>query len=1297
MKKSGKAKSRGKAQPDQTPKRRLGFSRVKKGPKAAAAGVLDIPKRFWKFFDAVSEAVVIHRQGEILEINEFGARMFGGIPGDKAGKTVFDFAAPDSREPVRKAMQANDGRPVEFMARRKDGVNFPAEVVGKDCLYQGGPARLVCIRDLSERKSAEQALKDSVFFADELIKNSPDAIAVVDLAGNYVALSRTNVSMLGYDRPEEIIGRNVMEMIAPEDLERARVRFPATIREGGTRQTEYRFRRKDRGIFTGEISTAVIRDNQGNPKYVIGITRDVTEKKAVQDAIKNAMELYNAFVKASPDGVGVVDLQGKFMVASERMAEFFEVEKPEMLLGKPLFELVTPANVEKIRGIFQEVMSNPESIQRVELRKVKKDGSLLIGELSGAAVKDGYGRVRAGVGIIRDITERKKAEEAVREANELYDAFIQVSPDGVAIVDLEGKFIIASPAMARFCEVEKAEDLTGKSVFEVTSMGNLALVRSAFKGLVGGPETSFRTEVVKQLRDGSQFVGELSGAVVKDVQGRPKALVGIMRDVTERKRSVEALRESMELYQKLLKASPDAVVIVDLEGNVLDVSERFFPIFGLEGAGVLIGRNILKLVPADQRENIKALMQEVLKKGFAQNIEYTANRRDGAKVVAELNVAMMRDAYGDPKAYVGIARDVTERKRSEEALQESMELYQKLIKASPEAVVATDLQGNIVEASERALEMHGVKRIEQLIGVNAFDLIVPEEREKAAQNMAKTMREDFSGNLEYKMRRADGSIFTGELTAAMVKDSKGNPKAYIATVRDVTERKRTQAALAESEERFRTLVNSMDDVIFTANRDRKFVGIYGRSLGKYGETWTRTAGKTLEEVLENTGTIIHFSEDVREESFQRVLRGESSGYGLSFEWKGETYYSMVSLSPLRSAEGEITGIVGVVRDVTGLKRIEENLAKADKLESLGIFAGGIAHDFNNILTAIVGNVSLAKVSVDKSGPAFKNLDEAEKAATRAKNLTYQLLTFSRGGEPIKKTISLARLITDTCGFILRNSKSRLEFSIPDGLWPASVDEGQMSQVFHNLMINADQAMPNGGLIKIKCENIAIPDQNEWQLKPGGYVKISVEDQGVGIPRENFSKVFDPFFTTKRKGSGLGLTITYSIISKHDGRVTVKSEQGVGTTFFIYLPASDQPVETLKEPEEVLLSGKGKILVMDDDEGIRRVASSLLEHMGYEVRVAEDGEEAIECYEDAKRNGEPFDAVIMDLMVQQGMGGAEAVIRLHKIDPDARVIVSSGYSTDPVMSDYQSHGFVGVITKPYGIQKLKEALQKVLPA
>jgi PAS domain S-box-containing protein len=403
-------------------------------------------------------------------------------------------------------------------------------------------------------------------------------------------------------------------------------------------------------------------------------------------------------------------------------------------------------------------------------------------------------------------------------------------------------------------------------------------------------------------------------------------------------------------------------------------------------------------------------------------------------------------------------------------------------------------------------------------------------------------------------------------------------------------------------------------------------------------------------------------------------------------------------APIRDKADKVIGVVLVFSDITHRIKMEEELLKGRKLESVGILAGGIAHDFNNILTAIMGNVSLAKNYIDPDNKAYKRLEEADKATQRAKDLTHKLLTFSKGGAPIKTIASVAQLIEDSSGFTLSGTPVKCKYVFTDDLWPVDIDTGQISQVIQNLCLNASQAMPDGGILRIKAENEIISADKTIPLEPGNYIKISFSDTGVGISKDFISRIFDPYFTTKQKGSGLGLATVYSIINNHDGLVTVDSELEVGTTFTFYLPASPEKQVTVVDEismVETELVGSGNVLIMDDEEIVREVAGEIIQHLGFETDFAVDGQEALEKYSQAMKNGNPYTMVVMDLTVPGGMGGGEAIKKLLEIDPRAKAVVSSGYSNNPIMANFSKFGFKGVISKPFRLDEVQKTLKLVL--
>jgi len=338
---------------------------------------------------------------------------------------------------------------------------------------------------------------------------------------------------------------------------------------------------------------------------------------------------------------------------------------------------------------------------------------------------------------------------------------------------------------------------------------------------------------------------------------------------------------------------------------------------------------------------------------------------------------------------------------------------------------------------------------------------------------------------------------------------------------------------------------------------------------------------------------------------------------------------------------------------------------------------------------------MAKKFTPRDTEAHTLLDEAEKASSRAKELTYQLLTFSRGGTPLKKVESIAAMLKDTANFVLRGSNVRCEFEIPEDLWPVEVDTGQFSQVINNIIINADQAMPEGGIVNISAENIRHSHDKEIPLQPGDYIKIMLEDHGIGIPKKYLNRIFDPYFSTKQEGSGLGLAITHSIINQHSGFITVESEPGRGTSFYIYLPASKKKAKKDLPQEAEVPMGKGKILVMDDIEALRDMLCKMLQFMGYESVPACDGHEALLLYSEALKGNRPFNAVILDLTIPGSMGGKDTISRLLAIDPAVIAFVSSGYSNDPIMANYRDYGFAGVIPKPFKMEQVGSLLKKAI--
>jgi PAS domain S-box-containing protein len=515
---------------------------------------------------------------------------------------------------------------------------------------------------------------------------------------------------------------------------------------------------------------------------------------------------------------------------------------------------------------------------------------------------------------------------------------------------------------------------------------------------------------------------------------------------------------------------------------------------------------------------------------------------------------------------------------------------------------------------------------------------------------------------------------------------------------EVSERKRIESVLASEKERLSVTLRSINDGVITTNTEGIVILMNRAAEELTGWPQEEAVGKAITQVFDLTKTK---TRDGGEQVVENILKSGSL-LGLDDQITLRSRDSServvnVSGTPIFHQTDKIIGVVFVFRDITEAKRMEEDLIKAQKLESLGVLAGGIAHDFNNLLTAILGNVSLAKMQTNPDDKSLLRLQEAEKATLRAKDLTQQLLTFSKGGAPVKKVVAISELLRESALFAVRGSNVRCDVDISDDLWPVEIDGGQISQVVHNLMINADQAMPYGGVITVTARNLNSDSEHDSGLLPdkGRFVLISVKDEGHGIPYQHMAKVFDPYFTTKDKGSGLGLATSYSIMRNHGGTITIDSEPGLGSVFNVYIPASSGDMPRDDKASDKLVQGDGSVLVMDDEEMLRDFIGELLDHLGYEVGFAADGQETIDAYCKAKEAGKPFDCVLMDLTIPGGMGGKETIRKLRQIDPQIKAIVSSGYCDDPVMADFESYGFSGVVAKPYDAEELSVVLSRVM--
>lgn len=690
--------------------------------------------------------------------------------------------------------------------------------------------------------------------------------------------------------------------------------------------------------------------------------------------------------------------------------------------------------------------------------------------------------------------------------------------------------------------------------------------------------------------------------------------------------------------------------------------------------------------PDDLNANTDFLNQMLSGDIDGYSLEKRLIRKDGNIIFVNVASKCTREEDGSVEQIVSMVQDITERRNAEEVIRKSELKYRTVVENAREFIWQLDTKGNFVFINRFAEEMSGQKSTD-LKGMNFSIAVHPDDLE----NVQAIFLDTLNGNInEYETRIVDDKGNEGILlvqTIPLYED--GEIAGTLSFGRDISERRKTEEALRESEEKYRSLVEQSHDGIYIYKGNR-FLFVNDRVC--------EFTGYSKEELYDlDFWQLIHPDDKAGIKQYERnrsIGKDIPSVYLIRIISKDGKIRNMELSVRIITYQGE-HAVLGIGRDISDQLKLDEERQKTQRLESLGIFAGGIAHDFNNFLTGILGNISLAKMMVEPGSDIHRILSNSEKASTKASSLTHQLLTFSRGGVPVRENLSINELLRQSADFVLSGSNVHASYDIPVDLWTVNADKGQISQVIQNITINADQAMPDGGDVLIKARNTEIDRSTTMQLNPGRYVKIEISDRGTGISEDHLSKIFDPFYSTKKDGSGLGLTTAFSIIRKHDGNIIVKSRYGTGTTFIIHLPASTDKVLTNDDDKFYSETHEGRILIMDDKDIVRTTISSMLEHLGYEIESAINGDEAIEKYRGAIRNGEPFKLVILDLTIPGGKGGKETIEELRKINPDIKAIVSSGYSTDPVMAHYREYGFMGVIMKPYTLRKIESSIREIL--
>jgi PAS domain S-box-containing protein len=794
------------------------------------------------------------------------------------------------------------------------------------------------------------------------------------------------------------------------------------------------------------------------------------------------------------------------------------------------------------------------------------------------------------------------------------------------------------------------------------------------------------------------------------------SLTGILMDVTAARRAEEERRQSEARIQQIL-ARADCMIwqahverldpdFVDLRWSLYlpwsELYERLFKPF--PGETPALDWDRLK-VP-EYREMMSHSRSALRAGAHGYEQEFHVPCGEEAPVWLREQVSI-RPAGPGAWDLIGFITDVSARRAAEEACRKSEAQIQQLLTAADcliwQAVVTDDGAGGYkwdVYAPRSVLytKLFGEGPVSTTDGSLVLDwwaLKVPELSEMQAL-YKDAIKSGLPGYAH------DFRAFVGERTywlreQVSIKRLCAGRHEFVGVITDISDRREAELALAAEKERLAVTLRAMAEGVITTDTAGRVQFINPAAAGLTGYDAPEAVGRLISEVCvlldEKSGSPSGVSGEL---AVQRDRIAELPAQTLLVTRSGTRRIVEGCFAPVHSADSKVIGSVLVFRDVTERERLGQELVRASRLESVGILAGGIAHDYNNILTAIMGNLSMAMLDADAESEMSNCLKEAQRATLSARDLTQQLLTFAKGGEPVRAAVDLAAIVRDVSDFALHGSIVKSAFDLPGDLWPIDADKGQIGRVVQNLVINAVQAMPGGGVVRICARNEEVTGMGRPSATPGDYVHISIADSGTGIKQEYLSRIFDPYFTTKQSGSGLGLAAVYSIVKKHRGVIEVESECGKGTTFHFWLPALPGGRPAPESDQSGRLKRlNGRVLFMDDEASIRSMAAGLMRRIGLDIVTVADGCEAVEQFKAAKEEGRPFSLVIMDLTVPGGMGGREAIGLLRAIDPKVKAVVSSGYSSDPILANYRDFGFCGVASKPYDALKFSRVIGESL--
>ncbi len=948
---------------------------------------------------------------------------------------------------------------------------------------------------------------------------------------------------------------------------------------------EKRYIRKDGALIWVDLQVSLVRDAAGEPDYFIAVLQDITKRKQMAEALQHERDLLRTLIDNIPDTIYFKDTAGRFTMINQAQAEMLGLDDAEEAIGHTDFDYFTPDHAQDAYADEQKIIKLGQAVDGKVERVRRADGEFRWVIITKIPIKNRAGEVVGVAGISRDITERKRAQDALRRSKALFQSLVESMPQSVFSKDLSGRFTFANQ---NYCDLEgKAlDEIVGKTDFDMHPP-ELARQYRQDDQRVMASEQLFEAVEVHQPLDGDPFYVQVIKTPIYDADGRVIGMLGMFWDITERKRMEKALRESEERLKLAMDATEHGFWDWNMDTDETYFSPRYYTMLGYEPGELPMALSTWDelLHPDDKREVAPRILEKAMNAESFEEVFRLKSKSGAWRWIRGRGKSFEVDDDGVPHRAVGTHEDITARKQAEQALRESEARYRQLVETSPDAILLTDLTSEILMCNRKAAVLYEHEDHDRLVGLRALEFIVPEDRARAEANLQRLLSGEDVKAVEYTVLTAKGREIFIELHSSVIKASDSYPQAIISVARDVTER----------------------------------------------------------------------------------------------------------------------------------HEMAQQLRRQERLAAVGQLAAGIAHDFRNLLSTVILYAQLLLRKKDLPLGAARNLQTIVDESYKATDLVQQILDFSSRAMIKPRALDLLALTKKTVAVLLRILPESIHLAldvqapspIPAG-YTVMADQGRIQQALTNLALNARDAMPHGGDLRFTLSILSL-EQDEMppvaEMPPGKWVCLSVSDTGTGMTEEVQEHLFEPFFTTKEvgKGTGLGLAQVYGIVRQHDGYIDVETEIGVGTTFRIYLPFY-QETETEDEAQEVsaLPQGRGEtILLVEDEVKLREAGQAILTSLGYRVKTAANGREALALCKQAQSalpsadDAPHIDLIITDLVMPQ-MGGKGLLHELQRINSPLKVLAITGYALqEKDMSSLRNVGFVDIISKPFDIEELAQVIRNIL--